>query len=250
MVRMLIITPNKLVHARPSTPEPVDALEVERERREQRNERQDVHVVLDGRVAACHGDEPALEADPIGEERRPHIAMTASGGDRVERHEDRVGPVSPCVDPPRGGRVPVDHGPHPARGAVRAKTVRRGGGCARVDAHGCDALERGRQRRGGRSTGCRLSVHDGFEGAPHGREPRPDVHRLALPRARCRSLPRPEEDGARARMLADVLVGETAEELHPAWRVPFEAGTVGPVADGTAVSPRRVHTHRWRARGV
>jgi hypothetical protein len=62
----------EVVDARAAAAQPIHPLQMKSDRRQHRDERQDVDVVLDRRISACDRDEPALEADAIRKDERPH----------------------------------------------------------------------------------------------------------------------------------------------------------------------------------
>jgi hypothetical protein len=61
----------EVVDARSAAAQPVDALQPERKRRQHRDERQQVEILLERRVAAVHRNQAALEADAVREDERP-----------------------------------------------------------------------------------------------------------------------------------------------------------------------------------
>ena len=62
----------EVVDARTAAAQPVQSLEVESQRNDQRDERQHVDVLLDGRVTARDGDEPRVETQQVGQDERQH----------------------------------------------------------------------------------------------------------------------------------------------------------------------------------
>src|SRR5688572_21064471 len=78
----------EVVDARSPAAETVDTLELEGERRKHRDERQEVEVLFDRWIAARHRNQPAFEADRVGEDERPH--REAHVADDVEDDEQAV----------------------------------------------------------------------------------------------------------------------------------------------------------------
>jgi hypothetical protein len=90
----------EVVDARAAAAQPVEALEVEAERHDQRHERQHVDVLLDRRMAARDGDQSGLETQQVREEERDH-AEDRIGHD-VKRDQQAV--VTPYHRDPAGAR--------------------------------------------------------------------------------------------------------------------------------------------------
>ena len=88
----------EVVDARAAAAQPVEALEVEPQRHDQRDERQHVDVLLDRRMAARDRDQPGLETQQVGEEERHHAEHGV--GDDVKRDEQAV--VTPYHRGPAG----------------------------------------------------------------------------------------------------------------------------------------------------
>ena len=62
----------EIVDARAAAAEPVGALDLKGERRQDSDKRQHVQVLLNRRIAPRHRDEPALESDAVRQHERPH----------------------------------------------------------------------------------------------------------------------------------------------------------------------------------
>ena len=87
----------EVVDPRSAAPQPIEALDMERERHEHADERQHVHVLAERREALSDGNEAALEPDDV----REHECRDAEDGvgNDVERDEQAVVPSyhrAPC----------------------------------------------------------------------------------------------------------------------------------------------------------
>ena len=81
----------EVVHAGAAATQPVESLNVERERHEDAEQRQYVEVLAKRRLALCDRDEvgePGLEAKQVGDDERRHPEQCVR--DDVERHEQPV----------------------------------------------------------------------------------------------------------------------------------------------------------------
>ena len=58
----------EVVDARAAAAQPVDALDLKRERHQRADERQDVEVLREGRIALGDRDEAGLEPDDVGQQ--------------------------------------------------------------------------------------------------------------------------------------------------------------------------------------
>ena len=88
----------EVVHARAPAPQAVDALNPERQRGQDGDERQQVEVLLERRVTAEHRNQAALESDAVRQDERPHREHGVA--DDVERDEQAV--VAPYHRVPAG----------------------------------------------------------------------------------------------------------------------------------------------------
>ncbi len=67
----------EVVDARAAAAQPVETLQVEPERHEDRDERQDVDVLRPGGHAFRDGDQPAVEPDRVGDDERGQPSSTS-----------------------------------------------------------------------------------------------------------------------------------------------------------------------------
>src|SRR5690606_9823977 len=88
----------EVVDARPAAPQPVQTLDVERQRHQHADERQDVDVLAERRIALRHRDQAGLEAQDVRQDEGGDAERRI--GDDVERDEQAV--VAPYHRAPSG----------------------------------------------------------------------------------------------------------------------------------------------------
>ena len=231
----------EVVHARAAAPQAVDALDLERERREHGHERQHVQVLLDRRIALRHRDEAALEADAIGEHERPHREQGV--GDDVERDEQAV--VALYHRRP-AGLASVSS--ITARSCAACCSRENPSACARirdgVEASSASAARSVSASDVGRRLGeeqAGLAVLDGLERAAAG-ERHDRACRTPAPRAgRCRSLLRRAGSTTRAARYSSRSVSSLTRprKVTPSPACRCEPLAVRPVAGDAQRQPRQ-----------
>ena len=224
----------EVVDAGAAAAQPVDALDLEGERHEHADQRQDVEVLGERRVALRRLDEAGVEAQDVGQHERDHPEQRV--GQDEERDEQAVPPLHHRATSPAGASTSASIS---AAMAVRKRSREncsawarmRAGSNARplVDAVADPAHGVGPGvRRGAVDQDARFAVDHRLERAAAGqRDDRPAAG-LRLDGDDPEILfAREEHGGGAAIELTHVFIGRSAQELHFGTRQGLEAGPVG-----------------------
>ena len=223
----------KVVDARAASPKPVQSLNLERERHEQRDDRQAEQVLRERRLGLRDRhelDEPAVEADEVRQQERGRRRQQV--GDHVAGDEQAV------VASQHAARAPPARRRRRRERLLEPRRTRTASACARIAA-GSKARSSNERHRVGECVRrlfgdqhARDAGHDGFEGAAAAERNHRPAARHGLDRDDAEVLFAGQEHGPRAAVqVAERVAVDGAEKLDGGARAGAQARHVGTGAD-------------------